>query len=81
MNRKTDHNRTMLNGKVHWQLTLPYKRITEYRSRRGIGGEAGSSGGAGKKKDTLQNKEDVLLCRELLDDVRTYFESEHGCPF
>ena len=27
-----------------------------------------------KEKDTPQRKEDVLLCRELLNEVRTYYE-------
>jgi hypothetical protein len=78
--RKIDHNRTMLDREVHWEVPLPYVRISEYRSRQGIGGEGAAAGGAGKKKDTLRKKEDVLLCRELLDEVRTLFEIEHGYP-
>jgi hypothetical protein len=58
--RKTDCNRTMLGREVHWEVPLPYRMVSEYRSRQGIGGEAGA---AGKKKDTLHSKEDVLLCR------------------
>jgi hypothetical protein len=42
---------------------LSLRLISEYRSRRGIGGDAGSAGGPGKKKDTSQYAEDVLLCR------------------
>jgi len=30
------------------------------------------------KKDTLRNKKDVLLCRRLLYEVRTFFEGEEG---
>ena len=53
----------MLDREVHWEVPLPFKRISEYRSRQGIGGEVGTAGGAGKEKDTLRIKEDVLLCR------------------
>ena len=31
------------------------------------------------KKDTSQIKKDVLLCRGLLNEVRTFFEGEEGC--
>ena len=71
----------MLDREMHWEVSLPFGRISEYRSRQGIGGEVGTAGGAGKEKDTLRIKEDVLLCRELLNEVRTYFESEDGYPF
>jgi hypothetical protein len=66
----------MLYREVYLELPLPYKWISEYRSRHGIGGEGATAGGVGKKKDTLQNKEDVLLCRGLLDEVRTFFEQK-----
>jgi hypothetical protein len=36
--------------------------------------------GSEKKKDTSQREEDVLLCRGLLNEVRTFFEGEEGCP-
>ncbi|MCK4751132.1 MAG: recombinase family protein, partial [Bacteroidales bacterium] len=68
--RKIGSNRCLLDREVHWEVPLPFKRISEYRSRQGIGGEVGTAGGAGKEKDTLRIKEDVLLCRELLDEVR-----------
>jgi len=70
----------MLDREVRFEVPLPFKRISEYRSRQGIGREVGSAGGAEKEKDTPQRKEDVLLCRELLYEVRTYYEREHGCP-
>jgi len=53
---------------------LSLRLISKYRSRKGIGGEAGAARGALMKKDTLQRKEDVLLCRGLLNEVRTHFE-------
>ncbi|NOR34634.1 MAG: hypothetical protein GQ579_08150 [Bacteroidales bacterium] len=80
MRRKTDHNRTMLYREMHWEVPLPYRMISEYRSRQGIGGEIVASGGVLMKKDTSLCVEDVLLCRGLLDEVRTLFESEHGYP-
>ena len=70
----------MLDREVRWEVPPPFRMISEYRSRQGIGGEAGAAGGPGMKKDTSQCEEDVLLCRELLDEVRTLFESEHGYP-
>ncbi len=69
----------MLDREVHWRVPPPYRMISEYRSRRGIEGEVGSAGGAAKEKDTSQCEEDVLLCRELLNEVRTFFEREEGC--
>jgi len=79
--RKIGSNRCLLYREVHWEVDLPFKRISEYRSRHGIGGEVVSAGWVEMKKDTLRRKEDVLLCRELLNEVRTYFEKEHGYPF
>ena len=58
---------------------LLLRLISDYRSRRGIGGEMVASGGAGKAKDTSQCEEDVLLCRGLLHEVLTLFEVEKGC--
>ena len=77
--RKIDHNRTMLGREVHWEVPPPFRMVSEYRSRRGIEGVLRSAGGAGIKKDTLRYKEDVLLCRGLLNEVRTFFEGEKGC--
>ena len=37
MRRKIDHNRTMLDREVHWKEPWPFKRISEYCSRQGIG--------------------------------------------
>ncbi|NOR33156.1 MAG: hypothetical protein GQ579_00600, partial [Bacteroidales bacterium] len=73
------HNRTMLDREVHFKVPLPIKMISEYRSRQGIGGEVGAAGGVLMKKDTLQCEEDVLFCRGLLNEVRTFFEGEEGC--
>ncbi len=61
--RKIGSNRCLLDKEVHWEVPLPYRMVSEYRSRQGIGGKVGVAGGAGKKKDTLHSKEDVLLCR------------------
>ncbi len=61
--RKIGSNRCLLDREVHWEVPRPFKWISEYRSRQGIGREVGSAGGAGKEKDTLCFKEDVLLCR------------------
>ena len=61
--RKIGSNRCLLDREVHWEMPQPYKMITEYRSRQGIGGEAVAAGGVLKKKDTSQIKKDVLLCR------------------
>ena len=66
----------MLDRKVRLEVPLPFKRISEYRSRHGIGAGVGSAGGAGKEKDTYRSMEDVLLCRGLLNEVRTFFEQE-----
>ncbi len=63
IDEKIDHNRTMLDREVHWEMPQPFRKISEYRNRQGIGGEAVAAGGAGKGKDTLRSKEDVLLCR------------------
>ena len=71
----------MLDREVHWEMPQPYKMITEYRSRQGIGGEAIAAGTVLKKKDTLRYKEDVLLCRGLLNEVRTHYEGGNGYPF
>ena len=68
------------NREMHWEVPLPYRMISEYRNRQGIGGEVGFGGGVLMKKDTSQKEEDVLICRGLLDEVRTLFESEHGYP-
>ena len=69
----------MLDRKVHFEVPLPFKLISECRSRQGVGAGTGTIGGAGKEKDTLRSMEDVLLCRELLNEVRTFFEGEEGC--
>jgi len=46
-----------------------------------VKGMAGKPGGALMKKDTLRIKKDVLLCRELLNEVRTFYEREYGNPY
>ena len=70
----------MLDREVNWEMPSPFRMISEYRSRHGIIGEAGAAGRAEIKKDTLRIKEDVLLSRGLLHEVRTFFEGEEGCP-
>ena len=77
--RKIGSNRCLLDREVHWEVPPPFGRISVYRSRQGIGGEAGAADGAGTIKDTSQCEEDVLLCRGLLNEVRTFFEGEEGC--
>jgi hypothetical protein len=76
--RKIDHNRTMLDREAHFKVPLPFKMISEYRSRQGIRGEAGAAGGVLMKKDIPLSVEDVLLCRGLLHEVLTFFEGEKG---
>jgi hypothetical protein len=39
--RKIGSNRSLLDREVHWEVPLPFRMISEYRSRRGIGGEVG----------------------------------------
>jgi hypothetical protein len=78
--RKIGSNRCLLDREVHWEMPSPFRMISEYRSRQGIGEKAGAAGGAEIKKDTLRIKEDVLLCRGLLHEVRTFFEGEKGYP-
>ena len=70
----------MLDREVHWEVPFPFTKISEYRSRQGIGGKIVASGGAAIKKDTPRIKEDVLLCRGLLNEVRTYYEGGNGYP-
>ena len=66
----------MLDRKVYCKVPLPFGWISEFRSRQGIGAGTGPAGGAGKEKDTPRKKEDVLICRELLNEVRTFYEHE-----
>ena len=61
--RKIGSNRCLLDREVRLEVPLPFRQISEYRSRYGIGGGAGQAGGAGMKKDIPQRKEDVLFCR------------------
>lgn len=68
----------MLDREVHWKVPLPFKQISEYRSRHEIGAGTGPAGGAGKEKDTACKMEDVLLCRKLLNEARTFFKSANG---
>ena len=60
----------MLDREVRLEVPLPFRRISEYRSRYGIGAGEGKLGGTVKKKDTSQSEEDVLLCRG--SKIRTY---------
>jgi len=61
--RKIGSNRCLLDRKVQFEVPRPFRMISEYRSRKGIGGKAGFAGGSAKKKDTSQCVEDVLFCR------------------
>ena len=68
--RKIGSNRCLLDKEVRFEVPPPFRWISEYRSRQGIGGEVGSADGAGKEKDTDLREEDVLLCRG--SKIRTY---------
>jgi len=74
--KKIGSNRRVMDKKVLLDVVPPFAFVSAYRSGRGLWPDCGEPGGGKKEQDTDQKMEDVLSCRKLLYEVRTFFQQK-----